>query len=138
MICQQLAKLDVVLPLYATGWSYSDDLIQFGGKSVEGLTIIQSADLRDPSSTTKDFVKAYQKRFHSPPNFPALHAYDATRMVLSVLEKTTDPKIVRQELLKLGSFAGIQSDLSIDRYGDLKHPRLHLARITNGRFIKAD
>jgi branched-chain amino acid transport system substrate-binding protein len=135
VICQQLTKVGIDLPRYATGWSYSDDLLQFGGKSVEGLHIIQSADLRDPSPEMQHFVKAYQKRFRSFPNFPALHAYDATRMILAILEKTTDPQAIHKELLKMERFAGLQSDLSFDRYGDLKHPLLHLARITNGQFI---
>ncbi len=135
MICQQLAKLGNGLPRYATGWSYSDDLIQFGGKSVEGLHIIQSANLQNPSPTMQRFVEAYQERFRSSPNFPALHAYDATRMILAVLEKTTDPQAIREELLKVKNFKGLQSDLSLDRYGDLKHPLLHLAHITNGQFV---
>lgn len=135
MLCQQLNKIGVELPLYATGWSYSDDLIQFGGKSVEGLNIIQSADLQNPSPAIQHFVKAYQERFLSPPNFPALHAYDATRMVLSILEKTTDPRSIRKELLDIKRYDGLYSDLSFDNYGDLKHPIIHLARITNGRFV---
>ncbi len=138
MICQQLAKTGVDLPLYATGWSYSDDLIQFGGRSVEGLTIIQSSDLQDPSPTMQKFLKAYQERFRTSPNFPALHAYDATRMILAILEKTTDPQAIRKELLEMKPFAGVLSDLALDRFGDLKHPHLHLARIENGQFVKAD
>ena len=135
MICQQLAKIGVDLPRYATGWSYSDDLIQFGGKSVEGLHVIQSADLQNQSPKLQRFVKAYQERFRSFPNFPALHAYDATQMILAILEKTTDPQAIRKELLKIEHFEGLQSNLSLDRYGDLKHPLLHLAQITNGQFI---
>jgi branched-chain amino acid transport system substrate-binding protein len=138
LICQQLAKTGVDMPIYATGWSYSDDLIQFGGRSVEGLTIIQSAGMQDPSPKTQAFVKAFQKRYNSSPNFPALHAYDATSMVLSLLEKTTDPKDLREELLKMKHFTGLQSDLALDRYGDMKSPRIHLARIESGQFVSAD
>jgi len=138
LICQQLVKTGIELPIYATGWSYSDDLIQFGGKSVEGLTIIQSTGMQDPSPKTQAFVEAYQKRYNSRPNFPALHAYDATSMVLGLLEKTTEPRVLREELLKLGQFSGLQSDLSLDRYGDMKNPRIYLARIENGQFISSD
>jgi branched-chain amino acid transport system substrate-binding protein len=138
MICQQLLKIGVDLPLYATGWSYSDDLLQFGGKSVEGLTIIQSADLKDPAPAMQHFVKAYQERFHSMPNFPAMHAYDATRRILAIFEKTTEPEKIREELLQADSFAGLQADLAVDRFGDLKNPRLFLARIASGQFVKAE
>jgi branched-chain amino acid transport system substrate-binding protein len=138
LICQQLAKLSSKRPLYATGWSYSDDLVQFGGKSVEGLHVIQSANVKDPAPAVQVFVKAYRKRFRTDPNFPAFHAYDATKMTLNVLEKTTDPEDVREELLKLQSFIGLQSDISVDRYGDLRKPHLHLAKIVNGQFVKTD
>jgi len=138
MICQQLTKLKAEPALYATGWSYSDDLIQFGGKSVEGLTIIQSADPQDPAPAMQQFVKRYEMRFHTKPNFPAIHAYDATRMVLTVMQQGAAPEAIRQHLLNVESFSGLQSDLSVDRFGELKHPKLHLARISNGQFISVD
>jgi branched-chain amino acid transport system substrate-binding protein len=138
MICQQLVKIEADLPRYATGWSYSDDLLQFGGKSVEGLTIIQSADLQNPSPAMQHFVSSYQDRYHELPNFPAMHAYDATRRVLAIFEKTTKPQEIREELLSAQSFAGLQSDLAFDRYGDLKTPRLFLARIQDGHFVKVE
>ena len=138
MVCQQLAKLDAVPALYATGWSYSDDLIQFGGKSVEGLTIIQSADPKDPAPAMQSFVKRYKQRFRTTPNFPAVHAYDATRLILTIMRQETDPEAIRNHLLNMESFSGLQTDLSVDRFGELKHPRLHFARIANGQFISAD
>lgn len=138
MLCQQLAKLHAEPALYATGWSYSDDLIQFGGKSVEGLNIIQSADPKDPAPEMQGFVKRYRQRFHTTPNFPAVHAYDATRMVLTIMREEPDPEEIRKGLLNMKSFRGLQSDLSVDRFGELKDPRLHFARITDGQFISAE
>lgn len=138
MLCQQLTKINAGLPRYATGWSYSDDLIQFGGKSVEGLTIIQSANLKDPTPAVQKFVASYRARFHAEPNFPAMHAYDATRMALGVMQKNIEPQAIREQLLNLVGYEGVQSDLSFDRFGDLKHPRLHLARISNNQFIHID
>jgi branched-chain amino acid transport system substrate-binding protein len=138
MICQQLAKLQAEPARYATGWSYSDDLIQFGGKSVEGLAIIQSADPQDPAPAMQSFVKRYKKRFRTAPNFPAMHAYDATRMILSIMREETDPEAIRNRLLKMEHFSGLQSDLSVDRFGELKYPKLRFARIANGQFIISD
>ena len=138
MVCQQLTKLDAEPALYATGWSYSDDLIQFGGKSVEGLTIIQSADPKDPAPAMQSFVKRYNQRFRATPNFPAVHAYDATRLILTIMRQETGPEAIRNHLLNMGSFSGLQADLSVDRFGELKHPRLHFARIANGQFVSTD
>lgn len=139
LICQQLAKMDVDLPRYATGWSYSDDLLHFGGKSVEGLAVIQSANMQSPTSpSAKAFAKAFQQRYNSAPNFPAMHAYDATRIALQVLKKSTNPKDVRKKLLSISTFQGVEDELSFDRFGDQKKPNLYLARITDGKFVTSD
>lgn len=138
MICQQLAKIGASIPRYATGWSYSDALLQFGGNSVEGLTIIQSANLQDTSPRMQQFVETYQKRFQALPNFPAIHAYDATRMILTLMEKTTNPQALKNELLKMSPYPGLQDDLAFDPYGELENASIHLARITNGQFVNID
>jgi branched-chain amino acid transport system substrate-binding protein len=138
MICQQLVKLQATPARYATGWSYSDDLIQFGGKSVEGLMIIQSANPQDPAPEVQEFVKRYTRRFRAAPNFPAMHAYDATRMILTIMREETDPAAIRDRLRQMESFQGLQADLSFDRFGELKHPRLHFARIADGQFFSAE
>lgn len=138
LICQQFAKIGVTLPRYATGWSYSDDLIQMGGQTVEGLTLIQSTYMEDSSLKMQQFVTAYLKRFRNQPNFPALHAYDATRLLLAALEKTVKGQNLRQSLLDMSHFEGLQSDLAFDRYGDQKNPQLYLARIENGAFVPVD
>ena len=86
----------------------------------------------------QSFVKRYRQRFRATPNFPAVHAYDATRMVLTIMREATSPEGIRTQLQTMESFSGLQSDLSVDRFGELKHPKLHFARIANGQFISAD
>lgn len=139
MICQQLTKTGVELPRFATGWSYSDDLIHFGGKSVEGLAVIQSANMQSPASRSAvNFIKAYQGRFSDRPNFPAMHAYDATMIAFEALQKSTDPKTIRRTLLSMPPYQGVQDLLAFDRFGDQTNPTLYLARIIDGKFVVSE
>ncbi len=133
LICQQLEKQGIQLPRYATGWSYSDDLFQFGGKAVEGLVLIQSADMDVDTAEMDRFRKAYLERYREQPKFQSLHAYDATRIAIDVLSKTEDPQEIRR-LLRNQSFQGVQTRISFDQNGDLSTPRLFLARVENGVF----
>ena len=136
MLAQQLGKRGIKIPLYAAGWSYSDDLLQFGGHSVEGLTIVQSANPEAPHPEGKAFRQAYAARFNEAPNFPAMHAYDATRLLLAALAKgvTSGPGL-KEALLSLTPRPGAQgASIAFDRYGDLNKPELHLATIEQGRF----
>ncbi len=136
MIAQQFGKRGIRIPLYATGWSYSDDLLQFGGQSVEGLTIIQSANPEAANPESQAFRQAYFDRFNEPPNFPAIHAYDATRLLLAALAKgVSSGPALKAELLSLTPRPGAQgASIAFDRFGDLSRPELHLATVEQGKF----
>ncbi len=135
MIAQQLAKRGTSLPLYATGWSYADDLLQMGGKSVEGLTIIQSADQESQSPEYLEFARLYTERFREPPTFPALHAYNATRLLVFAMAKAdADGARIKDALLALPPTTTAQGVVAFDRFGDLRDPELHLAVISNGTY----
>jgi branched-chain amino acid transport system substrate-binding protein len=136
MIAQQLGKRRIRIPLYAAGWSYSDDLPRFGGQSVEGITIVQSANPESPRPESQAFRQAYAERYNESPNFPAMHAYDATRLLLAALAKgvTSGPRL-KEELLNLTPRPGaLGASIAFDRYGDLNKPELHLATIEQGKF----
>ncbi len=138
LICQQIVKQNTAIPRYATGWSYSDDLLKFGGQAVEGLILIQSADLSSRENHFTAFKEAYEKRFREPLNFPAIHAYDATRMVLAALQRSAAGQDLKAALIGMDDFVGLQGPLTFDAFGDLRDPKIFLARVANGEFIRIE
>jgi branched-chain amino acid transport system substrate-binding protein len=137
LFCQQLSKKQSAVRLFATGWSYSDDLIQFGGQAVEGLTVIQSTAFENTRPNYTEFRRAFIERFHEPPNFPAVHSYDATRLVLQALSTTSNREEVRTSLLAT-VHQGLQGEIRFNRYGDCVNPPLFLAQIIESRFKPVD
>ncbi len=136
LICQQVFKQNASIARYATGWSYSDNLLVFGGQAVEGLTLLQSADLSSQNEPFLALKKEYEERFREPLNFPAVHAYDATRMALTALERATPGADLKQVLLDMDDFRGLQGPLAFDDFGDLHNPRIFLAQIFDGQFVR--
>ncbi len=138
LLCQHFARKSATLERFATGWSYSDDLFHFGGQAVEGLMLLQSADLSAETARYRAFQRSYQQRFQKLPNFPAIHAYDATRLLLAALEQTTPQQNLKKTLLALDNFQGLQTPLSFDAFGDLRKPQLFLARVVDGTFVRIE
>lgn len=138
LLCQHFAKHSASFERFATGWSYSDELFQFGGQAVEGLTLLQSADLSADSARFQAFQQTYQERFQKQPNFPAVHAYDATRLLLTALEQTTPQQNLKKSLLALNNVQGLQTRLSFDASGDQRDPQIFLARVVRGAFVRID
>ena len=135
MLAQQLAKRGIKVPIFATGWSATDDLLQMGGRSVEGLVLIQSADQESQAATHREFVQGYTERFNEKPKFPALHAYDATRMVIAALAKgQAEGPQLKASLLALPPQPGAQGLVCFDEFGDLCAPELHLAVVKDGSY----
>jgi len=135
MFCQQVTKGGERLPIFTTPWSFSDDLIAYGGKAVEGVTLLLSID---PASTDPRY-DAFRQRFIATygrePRFSAVHAYDATALLVAALRSaTTDGRPLKQALLELGTFPGLQHEIEFDVYGDIGEVTLYPVQISAGRF----
>jgi len=102
------------------------------------LILLQSADLSAATTQFKAFQRTYKRRFQKRPNFPAIHAYDATRLLLAALEQTTPQQNLKKALLALDNFQGLQTPLSFDASGDLRNPQLFLARVVDGAFVRIE
>jgi len=133
MISQQLRKLGADQPLFASEWSFTNDLLQFGGQAVEGLTICHTYNLLDTSPRFADFRRRFIARFGTPPSFASGHSYDATRFLLAALKRNPDPKALKETLLALQDFEGLQATIRLNRFGDTER-KTFLTTIDQGQF----
>lgn len=120
LLCQQVAKQQPGLELFASEWSHSPRLHQLSGFTSDKLYMFQTVDEQDTSAAYRSFSRNFQERFGKPPWFASLHGFDATRLVLSGLERNRDPRKLKQTLLGLGTFHGVQSMITLDKYGDVE------------------
>ena len=135
MIAQQVAKEQVGLPIFVSEWSFTRDLLTHGGRAVEGVTLFHTYNEQSQNRRFMRFVEEYQQRFGRKPAFPAIHAYDATGMVLAGLQQGARTGMaLKQELLQLGEFAALQSTFRLDRFGDVDR-MLYLTEVRNGEFV---
>lgn len=135
MIAQQVAKMQAGLPIFVSEWSFTRDLLTHGGRSVEGVTLFHTYNEQSQNHRFLRFVEEYRQRFGRKPAFPAVHAYDATGMVLAGLQQgARTGSTLKQELLKLGEFTALQSKFRLDRFGDVDRT-LYLTEVRNGEFV---
>jgi len=134
LICQQALKLEMTMPKFATGWSYSGKLISYGGKGVEGLIIVQSVDFNKDREEVRHFMTAYRHQFYNDPMFPAAHAYDATRLALQAMKMTEQGQTIKQAILSIKNHPGILQDFSLDKFGDVVNPPIYFMQIDESVF----
>jgi branched-chain amino acid transport system substrate-binding protein len=117
-LSQQVRKIDPDVPLVAAEWAATQNLITLGGSAVDGLVTMQIVNFFDTSPRFLKFVDTYVKRFGSYPSFSSIISYDATKMVIRALKLKQDQSL-KESLLSHQPYAGLQTELVIDPWGDL-------------------
>ena len=119
--------------LAGCGWANTERLLENGGKQIEGLLLEEYVDLEDFSNVYQSFRDAYIQRFKKEPSYGASMAFEAANIVMDGLAKNPDVSQLKQTLLQIRSFKGVQGMINFDEYGDVKRS-VFFAEVRDGRF----
>ncbi|MEW6260058.1 MAG: ABC transporter substrate-binding protein [Thermodesulfobacteriota bacterium] len=133
-ICQQIRKQDSHVPLFATGWSVTQEFLEHGGNAVNGVRFIDYFDWNSQRPVYLRFQKAYLDRFGSTPSFSVIYAYEAAQVLFQALSQNPDPKLLKQTIVNIRRFEGMFQDFEIDAFGDV-HRKPFLITAENGRYV---
>lgn len=135
LLCQQIRKLDARIPIVLSDWGGTERLLELGGKAVEGVNVVQTFDRNSSAPRYQAFRQTYLERFHREPGFPGVYAYDATTVVLDALSRRKGEQSLKETLLAVRTFEGLQSSFSFDDYGDVKRPHISIGIVRDGHFL---
>ena len=139
MLCQHIRLLNGSEPLFSSPWGMSGELIQNGGKAVDGLQAIVPYNPESKNPAFVEFKKAFTARFGLEPDFTSLFTYETVMLLARGL--TSDPKATGRRLksiiLSQNPQHGLQSDYTLDQSGGVKRP-LFLLTVKDGRMAVLD
>jgi len=131
---QQIHRLDPNVRLAMASWSSNVQLLQLGGRAMEGALVLQVLDLDSQEPSWLDFKRRYEARFGSTPGQAAVYGYEATMLGVEGLKKAGAGKSLRDVLREPDRWPGLQQPLVLDRFGDSAR-QFHLSEVRNGRFV---
>lgn len=113
-------------------------LLRDGDSYFKGAIIATSYAVQAPGEANALFVEAHQRRLGQAPNLIAAFAYDAGRLTreLVISRGHRDPTSMRQALLALKGFPGLNGPLSADGAGRLSSTPVVLT-VERGDFVLA-
>jgi branched-chain amino acid transport system substrate-binding protein len=120
-----------------TEWAGSGKLIELGGDKTNGAIVPQYFD---PSSTLPAFVafrEAYRTRFQEMPGFPAVNAYNATRVVLDGIKRRSGAASLKSVILAQRRYEGLLEPIEFDDFGDVQS-RTYITTVKDGRYVVND
>ena len=135
MLCQHLRRIDTTVHIAASEWAATEQLIELGGRAVEGIVIAQLLDRQNTQPPYLDFRRQYSERFGKTPGFPGMTGFDAANALLTAIERQASGQTLKQTLLSGRPFPGTQAPVVFDAFGDTSPPT-YLTTVRNGAFVR--
>ena len=135
---QKLRSRGFTGDLIATLWAQTSDLMRYGGKAVEGMTIITFVKPRYNNAQYNAFAGKIEENFHHPVTARAVRAYEAVYIISEALKRcsTFTPIEIKRNLLRLPEKDYIMGPVRFDTYGDVIRP-IYEVRIKDSEFYDA-
>jgi branched-chain amino acid transport system substrate-binding protein len=134
IIAQQLKRLDPDVQIAMASWAANVQLLQMGGRAIEGALVLQALDLDSPEPAYVAFRKRYVERYGNPPSQAAVFSYDATMLGAEGLRRKTDGQTLRDALRAPATWPGLQRPIVLDHFGD-SVSGFRLSEVRQGHFV---
>lgn len=139
LLCQQIRKSNNSIPIFSSGWAMVDEVIQYGGASMEGVVFSHHFDKESKLKTYLNFKEKYIKKFNTEPSFDVVAGYDAATLLTQGLynSKSLKSDKIKQSILNMDVFNGVMGNIHIDRFGDAEK-EYFLFIVKDGKFTKIE
>lgn len=117
-LAQQARRQAPQVELFGTAWAANEEVIELGGKAIEGMYFGQYFRRGDTSPIYTAFAQAFTRRFDQLPGYISVGSYDATSVLLQALTRQKNGQSLKQALLEQGPYIGLQHSIEFDRFGD--------------------
>ena len=133
-LAQQVRNLDDTVAIAAAEWAGTERFIELAGRASENVSLGQYLDRYGTQPAYQEFRKLYLERFNQEPGFPGLVSYNAATALFTAFKEQETEEDLKQTLLRLKTFEGLQDRITFDEYGDAD-ARPYMIKISNGKFI---
>jgi branched-chain amino acid transport system substrate-binding protein len=135
LACKQARELGITVPLFGgDGWE-APELIEIGGKAVEGCYYSSHYSSESTAPNVRAFVTKYRERYRGEtPESMAPLAYDALRIVAEAITRAgaTDGPKLRAALAATKNYPGVTGRTTIDTQRNASKPAVILI-VKDGR-----
>ena len=137
LILNQIRKLGMTQPVYASDRVVSSEFLKIAGKNAEGIVSTSPYNPNANNPKLKVFQKKYFKNFGIKPDVFAAHAYDGMTLIIKAIQKVgLNRVLIRDVLMDLKTFQGyngVTGKIILDQSGN-DIGTIFLSKIENGKF----
>ncbi|MGC8899917.1 MAG: penicillin-binding protein activator [bacterium] len=136
MIAPQLLYYDVnnVQLLGGNGWS-SEQLIQMGGRYVDGGIFTDGFFTESTNPATRAFIQSYEGLFHQEPTVLSALGYDSANILKLAMQNAQNRADIKDNILKIKDFNGVSGTISYNN-NQVPVKTLYLLKVSGKKIIE--
>jgi len=134
MLIFHIRRLNLPWEILCVGWIMTEEFLRHGGAALEGIIFTTVFDENSQKETFLEFKEKFKARFGKNPNMFAAYSYETVYAVVTALRQNPDPYELKQTLLQIRKFKGLQSDFEFDKYGDVKRD-FFISTVKNRNYV---
>jgi branched-chain amino acid transport system substrate-binding protein len=118
LICRQARDLGLTLPIFGgDGWE-SPELVEIGGKAVEGTHFVTHYSPENKDPVVASFNERFQKRWGNVSDTLTGLGYDSVMMLADAIKRagTTESEKLRDAIAATKNFKGVTGTITLDAH----------------------
>ena len=136
-IIQYLRLHNIHAKIFVSGWAKTNDFIMQGGKAIEGVLFSGTYDENSQDKRFLRFKTAYENKYKKSPSVFALQGYELAQIIIQNLRNSMDVQTLKQRILQIKRYDGLQGDIIFDKYGDVMR-NFFMMEVRNSKFVVMD
>jgi branched-chain amino acid transport system substrate-binding protein len=131
----QMRQLGIQADLVGSSSAAQTTTVKLAGDKLNGIYGANDFAL-DQSEEAKQFVDKFQKKYNELPDLYTGWVYDSLHLLAKVIKDkgTTDPNKLREGILGIKGFKGVEGEYNFDANGDGLH-QYSIVKVENGTFV---
>ncbi len=137
-VCRQAAGMEISIPIISSNEAHDPDLVNEGGKDVEGVIVTNDFNIDERSSELANtFFDTYKEETGKDPSQFELLGADSYLLLLDTIEraKSTTGLKMRNALGSTAGFKGLSGIIDMDKEGNAVK-KIFIFEIKDGKFLK--
>ena len=135
LLSQNFYKQGATIKIFLPSWAMTTDLLNHGGKTVEGANLINFYNNASDNEEYRLFKTQYAHDFGYDPSFAAQFSYEAVMVIAEAVRQSEDGRAptLKKYILGHNTFKGLQGDIVFNEFGDMNRDS-YIYKIRNGQF----
>jgi len=133
LLCKHIRMLSPDMPISASDWAGTEQLVELGGKSVNGLIFTHYIDRFGAQPEYVRFRQKYLLKFGREPGYAGVTTYDAANVLFEALSRKREGQDLKDAILAIRTFDGLQDPIVFNEFGEAER-KVFISVVRDGQF----